>query len=204
MSTGTAPTPLVTLPPSLPMRRFTVEEYHRIIQAGILTEDDPVELLEGWLVLKMGRNPPHDGTVDLAREVLQARLPKGWRVRVQSAVTTSDSEPEPDLAVVPGPASRYFGHHPTPQEIGILIEVADSSLARDRQEKGRLYARAGIGCYWIINLVDRQIEVYTEPTGPDPDPAYRQRQDHGETAEVPLVIEGREVARVLVADLLPP
>src|SRR4051812_40189587 len=94
-------------PPAGPLRRFTVDEYHRMIRTGILTEDDPVELLEGWIVLKMPHNPPHDATVDQSREVLQAALPAGWRVRVQSAITLSDSEPEPDLVVVPGPAARY-------------------------------------------------------------------------------------------------
>src|SRR5262245_53367242 len=106
-----------------PVRKFSVEEYHRMIQAGILTEDDPVELLEGWVVPKMPHNPPHDGIVDLAREVIRGKLPAGWRVRVQSAITTPDSEPEPGLVVAPGPASRYFDHHPGPSEIALVVEV---------------------------------------------------------------------------------
>src|SRR5262249_26845898 len=135
---------------------------------------------------------------------VQDRLPSGWRVRVQSAITTGDSEPEPDLTVVPGPASRYFDHHPTPSEIAVLMEVADSTLTRDRQDKGRLYARAGIGCYWIINLVDRQIEVYTDPTGPVTNSGYRQSRVFGINDAVPLVLGGQEVAQIPVRDLLPP
>jgi hypothetical protein len=185
------------------MRPFTVDEYHRMIQAGILTEDDPVELLEGWIALKMPRNPPHDITLQLGEEALRPRLPAGWCVRVQCAITTADSEPEPDIVVASGPIRRYVNHHPTPQEIALLIEASDTTLTRDRQDKGRLYARAGIVCYWIINLVDRQVEVYTDPTGPGPSPSYRQRQIYGVGDSVPLVIGGQQVARIPVTDLLP-
>ena len=89
-------------PPPEPVRRFTVDEYHRMIQLGILKEGDPVELLEGWIVAKMARNPPHDVVVGLVQAALSAVLPSTWICRGQSAVTTSDSEPEPDVAVVAG------------------------------------------------------------------------------------------------------
>src|SRR5215831_15286794 len=81
-----------------PVRRFTVGEYHRMIQAGILTEDDPVELLEGWIVPKMPHTPPHDRTIQMGNKRTGRRLPPGWDIRVQSAISTADSEPEPDLA----------------------------------------------------------------------------------------------------------
>src|SRR5947208_2789285 len=125
-----------------PSRRFSVEEFHRMIQAGVLDEDEPIELLDGLIVPKMVKNPRHDATVDAAREVIECRLPPGWRVRVQSAITTADSEPEPDLAVVLGPAARYRNNHPGPRDIALVIEVADSSLARDRDIKAALCARA--------------------------------------------------------------
>jgi Uma2 family endonuclease len=113
---------VITPPPQLnpppmspyPLRRFTVDEYHQLIQAGILTENDPVELLEGWIVPKMPHNPPHDGTIELVEEVLRNRLPTGWRIRIHSAITTADSEPEPDLAIVRGTARSYLNHHPDP------------------------------------------------------------------------------------------
>ncbi len=174
-----------------------------MIEAGILDEDDRVELLEGLVVPKMAHKPPHDCTVDLAREIIDSRLPKGWRVRVQSAITTADSQPEPDLAIVPGPASRYFDHHPTPQVIALLIEVADTSLARDRQEKARLYARASVRCYWIINLLDRQIEIYTDPSGPDASPTYRERSDFILGTTVTFPMEGHEAQEIPVADFFP-
>jgi hypothetical protein len=185
------------------MRKFTVDEYHQMIQTGILTEDDPVELLEGWIIQKMPHKPPHDGTVEVTGEVLRSSLPSGWKVRIQSAVTLADSEPEPDVTVVAGSVRSHFQHHPKAHEIGVLIEVSDSTLARDRQDKGRVYSRAAIGCYWIINLVDRQIEVYTDPTGPDPNPSYRQSRIFGINDAVPLVLDGKEVAQIPVRDLLP-
>src|SRR5437762_12339480 len=165
-------------PPPFPVRRFTVDEYHRMIQTGILTEDDRVELLEGWIVPKMPHNPPHDSVLDQSQETLRSVLPPGWRLRIQSAITTPDSEPEPDIAIVQGPANRYRTRHPEPLDIAMLAEVSDSTLANDRGLKAQLYARAGIAVYWIINLVDNQVEVYTDPTGPDPAPRYRQRQDY--------------------------
>src|SRR5438128_3370052 len=99
-------------PPPFPVRRFTVDEYHRMIQAGVLTENDRVELLEGWIVPKMPHNPPHDGTISLVLRRLCTSLPDDWIVRAQSAITLPDSETEPDLAVVRGPESRYLSRHP--------------------------------------------------------------------------------------------
>lgn len=201
---------VLTMPGSTPvllnyylMRKFSVDEYHRMIQTGILTEDDPVELLEGWIVLKMPRNPPHYGVIEISEEILRGRLAPGWKVRVQSAITTDDSEPEPDLVVASGTSRSHLDHHPEPPEIALVIEVADSTLTRDRQDKGRLYARASIVCYWIINLVDRQIEIYTDPSGPGANPTYHRRQDYAVTDSVPLVIEGKEIARIAVSEFFP-
>jgi Uma2 family endonuclease len=188
--------------PPFPIRPFTVAEYHRMIALGIFTEDDPVELLEGWITPKMPRNPPHDGTLDRAEDALACRLPDGWRVRSQKAITLADSEPEPDIAVVPGPAARFLQQHPGPADLALLVEVSDTTLLHDRNDKGRIYARAGIGVYWIVNLVDVRIEVYSDPTGPCPAPAYRQRRDYGLTDAVPLSIGGHSVGPVLVAEIL--
>lgn len=185
------------------MRRFTVDEYHRMIQAHILTEDDRVELLEGWIVHKMAHNPPHDGTIEVVDDRLTGVLPAGWRIRVQSAITTPDSEPEPDIAVVRGTARTYLTRHPGPADIGLLVEVSDSTLSRDQGEKARLFARAGIVCYWIVNLIDRRIEVYSEPTGPTADPSYGRREDYPPDDQVPVVLDGVEIARIPVTELLP-
>src|SRR5262245_37650542 len=99
-------------PPPVPVRRFTVAEYRRLAETEILADDDPGELLEGWIVPKMVHNPPQDNAVELADEALRLRLPAGWHLRVQSTIHTADSEPEPDLAIVRGSARSRAGRHP--------------------------------------------------------------------------------------------
>lgn len=187
----------------MPVRRFTVDEYHRMIDTGILREGDPVELLEGWLVLKMTRNPPHDVALSLTDDEISKRLPDDLFCRIQMAITTADSEPEPDIAVVRGPRRTYRARHPQPLEILMLVEVADASLDSDRKDKGRVYARVNIPIYWIVNIPDNPVEVYTDPTGPGDLPAYRQRRDYGPTETVPLILDGVEVGQIPVRDLLP-
>jgi hypothetical protein len=184
-------------------RRFSVAEYHKLIEIGILTEDDNLELLEGYLVHKMSRNPPHDATLQLIQDMLPRLLPAGWCLRMQSAITLSGSEPEPDGAIVRGAARTYSHRHPGPADVGLVIEVAYATLAGDRVDKGPIYARAGIVCYWIINLVDRQVEVYTLPSGPSATPAYAQRQDFLAGDDVVLTLDGVAVANIPVRDLLP-
>src|SRR5262245_42150015 len=181
-------TPLPLLGVQAGFRRFSVDEYHRLTESGILTEDDNLELIEGYLVLKMSRNPPHDGTLHRAMKLLTKFLPGGWDVRVQSALTLADSEPEPDLAVVREDPLGYLTRHPSAADVGLVIEIADPTLAGDRADKGRVYARAAIPCYWIVNLVDRQIEEYTGPSGPTGSPGYARRRDlrAGDTLDVTL------------------
>jgi Uma2 family endonuclease len=203
MSLSTASLPGIFAVPPGPVRKFTVNEYHRMIQAAILTEEDPVELLEGWIVPKMPRNPLHDCTIQIIHEVLRSHLPGNWQLRIQSAITTTDSEPEPDLVLVPGPITRFRDHHPGPPEIALIIEVADTSLRYDRRKKGRAYAQAGITCYWIVNLIDRQVEVYTNPTGPKARPIFRKHREYDLTDSVPLVINGNQLALIPVRELLP-
>jgi Uma2 family endonuclease len=189
-------------PPDLPLYRFSVEQYHRMIQAGVLREGERVELLEGWLVLKMTINPPHPVAIKLLENELASRLPADWITRTQAPITMRDSEPEPDVSVVRGPARRYRDHHPRPDEIALVIEVADSSLAEDRTVKARLYAAARLPIYWIVNLVDGQVEVYTQPRG-GRNPRYRRRQDCAADDAVPLLVAGQDCGTIPVRDLLP-
>jgi Uma2 family endonuclease len=183
--------------------RFSVARYQRMIETGILTSDDKVELLENYVVLKMPRNPPHDGTIDLVKEALPSRVPSGWLLRIQQTVVLSDSQPEPDFAIVRGSARTYLSRHPGAADVGLLIEVADSSLLRDQRDKTRIYARAGIVCYWIVNLVDRRIEVHSQPSGPTASPAYNALQVYQPGDGVPLVLDGNAVGTVPAAELLP-
>ena len=201
MSLAMPPTGDALEVPEFPVRRFSVDEYRRMGETGVLTEHDRVELLEGWIVPKMNHNPRHDATVDQGDELISERLPSPWRVRVQSAVTLEDSEPEPDLAVVLGPAMRYRRRHPGPADIALLVEVSDTTLPRDRI-KCRIYARAGVAVYWIVNLLDSVVECYTDPSGPTESPGYGRRTDFGLNDSAPLVIEGAEVARISVRELL--
>jgi Uma2 family endonuclease len=175
-----------------------------MIRAGILGEDDDVELLEGWIVPKMPKGPIHDALISwVHNRVLGPRLCEGWFCRGQSAITTAESEPEPDLAVVRGSERDYFSRHPGPADMALAVEVADSSLARDRSIKARIYAAANVPVYWIINLVDNQVEVYTDPTGPAANPVYRQRRDYGRDDLVPPVVDGRELGPIPGRELLP-
>src|SRR5262245_28484315 len=201
MATVTIPDSPTPWTPPYPVYRFTVDQYHRMVDTGILTKDDRVELLEGWIVPKMPHNPPHDGTVWLVQTALLPRLPKGWILRVQSSITTSDSEPEPDVVVARGPGLRYFTAHPQPKEIALVVEVADTTLNQDRDEKGRLYAQARIPIYWIVNLPDTKIEVYTEPkTGRRA--GYRKCRAYTFGKPLPLVIDSHEVAQIDLHELL--
>ncbi len=183
--------------PTDPIWRLSVEQYHQMIQLGILTDDDPVELLEGWLVYKMPKNPPHRIATKLTRDALDQILPSGWYVDTQEPITLIDSEPEPDIVIVRGATQDYVDRHPTAQDIALVIEVADSTLERDRTSKKRLYARAGIPIYWIINLVDRSIEVYAQPENED----YQQQTTVTEQIEV--VLEGTAIAQISTSNLLP-
>ncbi len=183
--------------------RLSVDQYHAMIQSGILTEDDPVELLEGWLVFKMPKNPPHSVVNGLVSEALSDILPAGWYANSQEPITTLDSEPEPDVAVVRGTRRDYLSRHPGPGDLALVVEVSDATLRRDQTLKRRLYAASGIEVYWIVNLPESQIEVYTQPSGPAGDADYGHRQIYGPSDSVPVVIGGDEVGRVAVRDVLP-
>jgi Uma2 family endonuclease len=188
-----------------PIFRLTVDQYHELIRAGKLGEDDPVELLEGILVFKMPKNTPHATATKLARREVERALPEGWHYIVQDPITLSDGEPEPDGAVVAGRIEDYTDAHPGPADVALVIEVADTSLARDRGIKLRSYARAGIPAYWIVNLIERQVEAYADPDpAAQPEPVYRQRQVVAAGANVPFVLKGSPVRQIPAADLLPP
>lgn len=183
--------------------RLSVEQYHEMIRTGILTADDPVELLAGWLVCKMPKNPPHRIATRLAQKALEGVVPAGWYVDAQEPITLQDSEPEPDVMIVRGETRDYRDRHPGPEDVALIVEVSDSTLERDRGVKRLVYARAGIPVYWIINLLELALEVYYDPSGPSEDADYRQRQHYGVSDFVPVMIGGREVGRVAVRDLLP-
>jgi Uma2 family endonuclease len=189
--------------PTQHLYRITVDQYDRMVETGVLDEDDPLELLGGILVRKMPKNPRHSAAATRCRRRLEGVVPSGWHVRQEQPVRIPNfDEPEPDAAVVSGGDDAYASRHPGPGEIALIAVVADSSLARDRSEKLLIYARAGIPVYWIINLTRKPglVEVYTRPTRTR---GYRNQVDYKAREQVPVVIGGQEVGRIAVADLLP-
>jgi len=161
--------------------RLGLEEYHRLIEIGFFAEDERVELIEGVLHSMSPRGPFHAEIVSRLVELYVILLRGRAKVRSQDSITIplTGSEPEPDLALVAPREGGYLDRHPLPEEVFLVGEVADSSLREDRGIKLRMYAAAGIEEYWIINLVDDQVEVYCElATLADGTATYRQQMVH--------------------------
>jgi len=144
--------------------RFTIEEYHQMGEAGIIAEEQRVELINGEIVEMSPINSPHGGVVNLLNNLLHKLLSDQYIISVQNPVELGKySEPEPDLTVLVHRPDFYAKSHPTPSDVLLIIEVADSSLQKDREVKLPLYAEASIPEVWIINLPERQVEVYRQP-----------------------------------------
>ena len=188
--------------PPLPVHRFTVDEYHKLAEIGVLAENDRVELIHGWLVAKKTLNPPHNYAVTGLMELLQAFAITNSTIRVQQPVTTADSEPEPDVVLAAGTNATFKARNPKPSDVLLVAEVTDLSPREDQTTKLELYAGAKVAVYWIVNLVDRRVEVYTQPRGVK-SPTYRQRTDYGPDGAVPVVIAGKQVGTIAVKELLP-
>ncbi|MEO6811297.1 MAG: Uma2 family endonuclease [Isosphaeraceae bacterium] len=183
---------------------LTIKKYYGLIRAGGFSEDDPIYLWKGQLVEKMTINPPHASTVFKVSRLLHRALPDGWLARPEQPLEIGQrSVPEPDVAIVRGALDAYDRRHPQARDVALLIEVSDSSLAEDQGDKLQTYAAAGVPVYWIVNLPNRRIEVYTEPAGPVTPSYYRKSQFFGPGDEVPIVLDGVEVGRLAVTDVLP-
>jgi Uma2 family endonuclease len=179
------------------VKRWTREEYDRLIAAGILSPEERIELLDGELVRMWPQNPAHALAIRNVEEALRGIFRTGFDVRVQLPFIASDaSEPEPDVAVVRGHRRDYFATHPAAAVL--LVEVSDSTLDYDRRRKGLTYAQADVLDYWIVNLIDRLVEVYRDPTVAH---GYRTvTRHHPGDAISPLSAPS---ASILVDDLLP-
>ena len=172
---------------------WTVERYHRAIKSGTLTEADQVELLNGKIIEHMPSSSPHSEAVNLTAEFFQYKYGRQYRYRMEQPITlvAQNSEPEPDFAIVE--QKGYGKSHPVPGEILLVVEVANTSLEIDRNSKARLYAAAGLPEYWIINLIHRQIEIYTNPITSQS--IYTTSQVFGEAAILTSKISGEVSAR---------
>ena len=143
-------------------RRFSRAEYERLIDLGVFQPGEAIELIGGELMVAEPQGAAHYTAILKTARALEAAFGPGWVVRTQGPIgLDEDSEPEPDIAVVPGSPDDYGRAHPS--HAALTVEVAESSLGLDRQRKGSLYARAGLPDYWVLNLVDRVLEVYREP-----------------------------------------
>ena len=146
-------------------RRFTVEEYYRMAEAGILGPGDRVELIGGEIVEKMAISPRHAACVDALARLLQRALGDRAVIRVQNPVRLGrHDEPEPDVAVLRPPLAQYRDRHPGPGDVLLIVGVADTSLAYDRDVKLPLYARVGIPEAWLVDLDGNAIDVHRTPT----------------------------------------
>ncbi len=186
----------------LTVRRWKRAEYDRLVALGVF-EREPLELLGGQLIVAEPQSAYHASAIRTVDHALRAVLPPGWLVSSQLPVSLDEeSEPEPDVFVVPGRPSDYRDAHPSRPVL--VVEVAESSLRFDRLRKGSLYARAGVPDYWIVNLVERVLEIHRDPA-PEPTApwgwAYRSVATLAPPATVGLMaVSAVEVA---VADLLP-
>jgi len=163
---------------TLPVRRFTVEEYHRMGKVGLLGEDERVELIDGWLLTMSPIGSRHAACVSLLNRVLRP-VEATAIVRVEDPIILNDAtEPQPDIAVVKFKANLYADAHPGPEDVLLLIEVAETSLEEDREIKLPRYAASAIPEVWIVNLIANTIEVYRAPLIlANGLPGYRSRTD---------------------------
>lgn len=182
-----------------PHHQFSVAEYEQMIDLGILTENDRVELIRGEIIEKMSIGEFHAACVRKLTRLFMSRVGDRVSVSVQNPVVMSDSEPEPDLTLLAPREDEYAGSHPGPSDILLIMEVADSSIEFDRHVKGAIYAENGVVEYWILNLFDKSLEVHRQP------------QPSGEYADVRVLSasDATDVAKLSgvqfsVAEMFPP
>jgi Uma2 family endonuclease len=186
-----------------PVRRVTVDEYHRMSEAGVFDAGRKCELIHGFILEKPVPNPPHSKST---RRLLYCLGPlfslPDWIIGIQDAITLADSEPEPDFFAATGPEEKYHTRHPGPKDLVLVVEVSDANLGFDRGVKLAIHAGSKITQYRIIDVKDRRIEVYTQPRG-GKNPAYRQQDHYGPDDSVPVVVAGKTLGTIAVKDLLP-
>ena len=199
------PGPAPAVPPEwVPgsLYRLTIEQYEALVEAGILMTRDRVHLINGLLVAKMTQNDPHSTADILCGDELGRVIPPGWHIRPGKPIRIprpgKDSKPEPDRSVARGRARDYGRHSPTPTDIALVVEVYDASLDDDRNQS-EIYGTVGIPFYWIINLVNGHVEVYSSP-GPT---GYGTLEVLAPPHVLPVVIDGVQVGEIAVADILP-
>ena len=183
--------------------RLTVRQFVKMIQANIFPEGHRVELL-GGILSTMVTYDPHDFVVTQLGVLLRPRLPAGWTLREEKSVQFGRWwRPSPDISILKSP-SRAFEHRtPRPQDIALLTEVSDTTYRKDSGIKLRRYAHVRIPHYWIVNLERRQVEVYRDPNGHHGKAYYRVLECYRENDDLPVVIDGNDLGRIAVKEILP-
>ena len=189
-----------------PPYRLSVAKYEAMVASGAFTKADRFELIEGTLVEKTTKGGKHSASSERSWRAIHSLLPPGWHVRIEKPVRIPqrDSEPEPDVSVARGGIDDYEDRHPGPEDVALVVEVAESTLADDRAMAVTYGGGGGIPVYWIVNVAGRQLEVYAHPEpGARIGGAYPAPTILGETESVELIIEGQVVGMIAVAKLLP-
>jgi Uma2 family endonuclease len=181
--------------------RFTVEQYHLLGDAAILTPEDRVELIDGWIREKPVQKTPHASAMTRLQNRLPRLIPANFAIRSQLPITLATSEPEPDVVVARGSEEQYDDNHPGPGDVALVVEVSDTSLDFDRGPKLLLYADARVPAYWVVNIPDQRVEVSTRPRR-GRTPNYRTRTDYPRGSKVPIVLDGVTVGEIAVNDIL--
>jgi Uma2 family endonuclease len=190
---------MLTTEAAFTLRKWTVKEYHKLGEMGFFHPEERVELLSGNIIKMSAKGTAHTSATRRTASVLRDLLGNQAAIYTQDPIALDDnSEPEPDIAVVRIDPFDYATHHPTPSEVYLIIEVADSSITFDREIKAKAYARAGIADYWVLNVGDRQLHVFREPT----ENGYQSEVILGETASIsPIEFPAFNIA---IQAMLPP
>ena len=206
------PTAIIARPPMLkpgslrafgrPLQRISVPQSHPMMDAGVFSNGEKCELIRGAILEKAVPKPPHSFSVEVLSAFLRELVGRKFVVRSQQPVTMGDSEPEPDIAVAAGSMRDFKARHPGPDDLELLVEVVDTTLRTDRTTKLELYAEVGIKCYWIVDLVHRRVEVYMLLRGGKAH-GYRKPATYKPGNSVPVMIDGKKLGSIPVADILP-
>ncbi len=180
--------------------RLSVDQYEELVRTGVFTKRDRFHLINGFMVAKLTEHPPHLAVCEAVRAAIEAILPGGWHARSERPlrIPAASSVPEPDLTIARGSIWDFEDRHPEPIDVALVVEVANTSVRVDR-ELAAIYALGGVASYWIVKLDDRQIEAYSDPSPQ----GYKTSEIHKCGQAVPVRIDGAEVGKLVVADVMP-
>ncbi len=182
--------------------RFTADDFYRMIDRDIFPDEARVGLWEGQVYEEMGKKQAHSLSWSKLNAALLPRVPPGWCLWAECSITISpDKAPLPDMVILRGVADDYDGRRPVAGDIGLVIELADSSLKIDTGAKLVAYARAGIAVYWVLNLKDNVVHVYADPVPAEG--RYASTTTIGRDGSIPFVLDGVQVALIPASALLP-